>query len=245
MLFHGIPSILLLCAAKLAVAAPPSPAYDLDINFEDLDHGAKNWSALSLDSWDPVHDAESQAFMAKVLAESGVEVNVTETENNEKSDQLDKRAMCSWWWYQDNNHNYNGWTVQIRGYFNMYFRCSSARFPNDRASLVPLLREIVTRIKANNNAHDIHISIFDRWTLTMTANAGWWYSDIPARLLSDMFGMTLQNMHRVWPNENGARFSVYSSNVNNQRQLYSFFLRPSDCGANVNEYYNQQGSWPC
>ncbi|KAJ2983678.1 hypothetical protein NQ176_g518 [Zarea fungicola] len=239
-------SFILLCATKLAVATPqpPPPPYDFDLNLQDLDQGIKSWSELNLESWDSAHDASSRAFMAKELAESGVEVNITDTETGGSS-QREKRAMCNNWWYRNNAENqYGGWTVQIGAYHNMYFRCSAARFPNDRATLVPLLREIVTRIKAHNNAYDIHMNLFGTWTLSMSANRGWWYSDIPVRLLSDMFGMTLQNMHRAYSNENGARFAIFSNEAQ-QRQLYSFYLRPSDCGADVNEFYNMEGAWPC
>ncbi|KAJ2980940.1 hypothetical protein NQ176_g2335 [Zarea fungicola] len=248
MLFNRAHCLLLLCAARLAVAAPKPPPSEVYFDLGDLDQATKQWSELSLDGWDPAHDAECKVFMAKELAESGVQVNTTdvETGNGVSSSQLDQRAMCSNWWYRNdpNTNQYLGWTVQIRGYHNMYWRCSAARFPNDRATLVPLLREIVTRIKANNNAYDIHMNLFGTWTLSMSANAGWWYSDIPARLLSDMFGMTLQNMHRAYSNENGGRFEVFSNDAR-QKQLYSFFLRPSDCGADVNDYYNMEGTWPC
>ncbi|KAJ2982515.1 hypothetical protein NQ176_g1342 [Zarea fungicola] len=245
MLFNKITSIL-LCAATFAAAVPPLAQNDFDLDLQDLDQGTKRWSELSLEDWDPAHNAESLAFMAKELAESGIEVNATEMQNGSKSSELDKRAMCSGWWYRNdpNSNQYGGWTVNIRAYHNMYFRCSAARFPNDQATLVPLLKEIVTRIKAHSDAYDIHMNLFGTWTLSMSANAGWWYSDIPVRLLSDMFGMTLQNMHRAYSNENGARFSVFSNDAQ-QRQLYSFYLRPSDCGADANEYYNQEGSWPC
>ncbi|KAJ2983707.1 hypothetical protein NQ176_g507 [Zarea fungicola] len=245
MLFKNwISSVILLSTAKSALAVPP-PAFDFDL---EVKGEGTPWSELSLENWDSAHDAESRAFMEKELSESGVTLNRTEPSDN-KEGLRDKRAMCSNWWFKDNDRAYNGWTVQIRGYHALKFGCSQVRFPSDRMSFDSLLGEIVSRVTNSNHNSDVHMDLFGWWTLSMSANAHWNYNSLPPRLVNDMFGQTMKNEFRTYSGENGAYWSIWSTGDRARGvapiQLYSFYLRPSDCGADVLDSWNIDGVWPC